>query len=57
VLPILLVDFVHLNYYLLVSIHYEDASNLPLVVVVTHLREVLSKHIVVFLKLIHLIQI
>jgi hypothetical protein len=46
VLPILLVDFVHLP----ISIHYEDARNLPLVVLVTQLKEVFLKHIIVFSK-------
>jgi hypothetical protein len=57
VLPILLVDFVHLDCHLLVFIYSKDSSNLthysfdPLVVLITHLGEVLFKHFFVFLKL------
>ena len=57
VLPILLVDFVHLKCHLPILIHNKDSSNLtyynfdPLVVLVTHLEEVLFKHFFVFLKL------
>jgi hypothetical protein len=47
VLSILLVDLVHLDCDLLVSIHCEDVSNLPVVVLLTHLEDVLFKHIVV----------
>jgi hypothetical protein len=53
----LLVDLLHLDCYLLVSIHCEDASNLPLVVLLTHLEDVPFKHFVVFSKLNDLVQI
>jgi hypothetical protein len=57
VLPTLLVDFVHLNCHLPVSILYEDARNLPLVVLIIHLGDVFFKHFVVFSKLNDLIKI
>jgi hypothetical protein len=57
VLSILLVDLVHLDCDLPVLIHYEDASNLPLVELLTHLGDVPFKHVVVFSKLNDLIQI
>jgi hypothetical protein len=46
-----LVDLVHLNCYLPILIHCEDASNLLVVVLLTHLGDVLFKHVVVFSKL------
>jgi hypothetical protein len=52
-----LIDFIHLDCHLPVSIHCEDASNLPLVVLVTHLEDVLFKHFEVFSKLNDLVQI
>jgi hypothetical protein len=57
VLSILLVDLVHLDCDLPVLIHCEDASNLPVVVLLTHLEDVHFKHVVVFLKLYDLIHI
>jgi hypothetical protein len=57
VLSILLVDIIHLDCDLPISIHCEDASNLPLVVLLTHLGDVPFKHFVVFSKLNDLVQI
>jgi hypothetical protein len=57
VLSILLVDLVHLDCDLPVSIHCENASNLPVVVLLTHLEDVLFKHVVVFSKLHGLVHI
>jgi hypothetical protein len=57
VLSILFVDLVHLDCDLPVLIHCEDASNFPVVIMLTHLGNVLFKHVVVFLKLYDLVQI
>jgi hypothetical protein len=57
VLSILLVDLFHLDCHLPVLIHYEDASNLLLVVLLIHLGDVPFKHFVVFSELNDLVQI
>jgi hypothetical protein len=51
VLLVLLVDLVHLDCHLPVFVHCKDASNLPLVVLLTKLGEVFSKKFVVASKL------
>ena len=57
VLSILLIDLVHLDCDLLVLIHCEDASNLPLIILLTYLEDVPFMYFIVFLKLNDLVQI
>ena len=57
VLSILLVDLVHLDCDLPVLIHCEDVSNVPMVVLLTHFKDVFFKHIVVISKVYDLVHI